>query len=78
MYALSQTETQSLVEIELDPPKTGSILPKSDLTCDKLLQKFRFTFGPPKPLFRPKTEISPKPKYRSITKNLQCNAEPGL
>ena len=33
-----QNQTQSLVEIEFDPPKTGSILPISTQIDDNLLQ----------------------------------------
>ena len=33
-----KNQNQSLVEFELDPPKTGSILPKSIKICDNLLQ----------------------------------------
>ena len=38
MSALAKNRTQSLVEIELDPKKTGSILPKSIKICDNFLQ----------------------------------------
>ena len=33
-----KNQTQSLVEIEFDAPKTGTILPKSIKICDNLLQ----------------------------------------
>ena len=78
MYASAKTKNQSLVEIELDPPKTGSILPKCIKICDNLLQQFRFTLGQPKPLFRPKPKFhrTPNfgraiPSFRSITKSLK-------
>ena len=50
MY-FGEKQTQSLVEIEFDPPKTGPTLPKSTKKFNNLSQQFRFAFGKPKPLF---------------------------
>ena len=56
-----KNQTQSLVKIELDPPKTGSILPKSIKICDNLLQKFWVYFRPTETPISAETEISLKP-----------------
>ncbi len=62
MYDFAKNQTPSLVEIELSLSKTGLILPKSIEICDNLLQKFRFTFGQPKPLFCPKPKFHRSPE----------------